>query len=760
MPIRITGMNSGLDTEALVSELVSAYRKKTEKYTKAQTKLSWKQDAWKSLNTKVVSFYNNISSMRYASAYSLRSATVSDSTKAKVSASSSAVNGTYAVKIEQTAKSGYLTGAQLKSDITESSTLKDLGYSAGNGTITVASGDKVTDIAVTEDMKVSEFINALKGAGVNANFDSSNHRIYVAAAKSGKENDFSLSGSDAAGTSALASLGLAVNSNADMTMYKAWASYAKNENGEAYITGFDADGKAITNGVYSEDKTKAEIDSILTNMTTYRTTVTNNKSQIAYAKAYQTAQNVSSKLNDTTKETTLKNLLAESKLDGKYVSQDGTIYEQQNDGTYKKKGSDEKFGVSEADLNAQGITLSNADEKLKELELEAGLAKKTTNKDGIEIVEVDSAAVSAYKTALSTVSSYEEDTANADAVDQVKNAADLDALISDLQAEYDDAEAYLEKYSLLNDANFTADSVTAKISNAANVLEDPSALPVSAGATRVDAENAVIYVNGARYEDSDNTFTINGLTIEAYATTGNDDISVSVSNNTQGMYDKIKSMLKEYNTLINEMTKLYNADVAKNMEPLTSDEKEAMTDKEVEQWETKIKDSLLRRDSTLESLKSSMTTTMLSSITINGKSYSLSSFGIKTLGVLNASENEENAFHIDGDSEDSLVSGHADKLMAALSEDPDTVMTFFKELTSKVYDKINAKMRSTTISSFNVVYNDKEMAKEYSDYTETISKWEQKLEDMEDSYYKKFSAMESALAKLQSQQSSLASMLG
>ena len=34
MPIRITGMNSGLDTEALISELVSAYRMKTQKYTK------------------------------------------------------------------------------------------------------------------------------------------------------------------------------------------------------------------------------------------------------------------------------------------------------------------------------------------------------------------------------------------------------------------------------------------------------------------------------------------------------------------------------------------------------------------------------------------------------------------------------------------------------------------------------------------------------------------------------------------------------
>ena len=34
MPIRITGLNSGLDTEAIISELVSAYRTKEEKYRK------------------------------------------------------------------------------------------------------------------------------------------------------------------------------------------------------------------------------------------------------------------------------------------------------------------------------------------------------------------------------------------------------------------------------------------------------------------------------------------------------------------------------------------------------------------------------------------------------------------------------------------------------------------------------------------------------------------------------------------------------
>ena len=39
MPIRITGLASGLDTESIISALVSSYNYKTNKYKKAQTKL-------------------------------------------------------------------------------------------------------------------------------------------------------------------------------------------------------------------------------------------------------------------------------------------------------------------------------------------------------------------------------------------------------------------------------------------------------------------------------------------------------------------------------------------------------------------------------------------------------------------------------------------------------------------------------------------------------------------------------------------------
>ena len=65
MPIRMTGMVSGLDTDSIVKELVSAYSTKKEKYEKEQTKLGWKQEIWKSLNKEVNSFYKSVGNLRF-----------------------------------------------------------------------------------------------------------------------------------------------------------------------------------------------------------------------------------------------------------------------------------------------------------------------------------------------------------------------------------------------------------------------------------------------------------------------------------------------------------------------------------------------------------------------------------------------------------------------------------------------------------------------------------------------------------------------
>ena len=301
-----------------------------------------------------------------------------------------------------------------------------------------------------------------------------------------------------------------------------------------------------------------------------------------------------------------------------------------------------------------------------------------------------------------------------------------------------------------------------KVQDSQRILDQSSTL-TNAGAMKIDGCDSEIKLNGITYTSSLNTYSINGLSITAMQAPGDGDtnaITVTTATDTQAIYDKIKSFLTQYNSLINEMTSLYNADTAKGYEPLTDDEKSAMSDSEVEKWEEKIKSSLLRRDDSLESVMNLMTNAMSQPVTIDGKKYYLSSFGIKTLGFLNAPENQQNAYHIDGDEDDTATSGNEDKLMAMINSDPDTVVSFMQQLTTNLYDAIGTKMKSSTLSSIYKVYNDKEMASEYSDYTTTIKKWEQKLQDQEDAYYKKFSAMETALSKLQSQTSSLSNLFG
>lgn len=83
-----------------------------------------------------------------------------------------------------------------------------------------------------------------------------------------------------------------------------------------------------------------------------------------------------------------------------------------------------------------------------------------------------------------------------------------------------------------------------------------------------------------------------------------------------------------------------------------------------------------------------------------------------------------------------------------------------KQLTSGLYSALDSKMKSTTLSSAYTIYNDKQMTKEYNNYTTEIKEWETKISDLEDRYYKQFSNMETQLAKMQSSTSSISSMLG
>lgn len=281
------------------------------------------------------------------------------------------------------------------------------------------------------------------------------------------------------------------------------------------------------------------------------------------------------------------------------------------------------------------------------------------------------------------------------------------------------------------------------------------------GAAFIKGQDAEITLNGAKFTSDTNNFAVNGMTINAMKETNGTAVTISTATDVDGIYNEVKDFLKEYNTLIKEMEKLYNAESAKGYEPLTDEEKEALSDDEVEKWESKIKDSLLRKDTTLSDVTSTIKTAMMQSIEIDGKSYNLSTFGINTLGYFEAEANEKGVYHIDGDPDDETTSGNDDKLKSAIAADTDTFVSFFTKLTKGLYDELGKKMKAIKdMRSAYTVYNDKEMQRQYDDYDDEIAKWEEKLKDLEDKYYKKFSAMETALAKINSQSSSLAGLLG
>ena len=97
--VRMTGLVSGLDTEAIVGQLSEAYKTKVDNIKKEQTKAEWKKEAWASLNTKIMNFYKGaLSTFKSVSSYRAKAAT-GNLSGVKVMASNSAVNGTHKVQV-------------------------------------------------------------------------------------------------------------------------------------------------------------------------------------------------------------------------------------------------------------------------------------------------------------------------------------------------------------------------------------------------------------------------------------------------------------------------------------------------------------------------------------------------------------------------------------------------------------------------------------------------------------------------------------
>lgn len=690
MAMRVTGMMSGLDTESIIQELVAAKRTKVDTLTKEQTKLQWKQDAWKELNSKIRKLFDgSLNNLQYQSSFMKKTTSVSNSNLVSVITDSDAMDSVQTLEISKLAKAGYLTGAKMSAtdgkSLSSGSKLVDrLDIQAGSK-FEITVGGKTTDIEIDENTTISSLVSTLQSAGVKASFDATNQRLFIGAEGTGKDKDFTITASNDNGTDALSKLGILIYDNSTKAAYQKYADMAGDsdlkdaaikEREAELLKSYTAEKKSLEDAIKSlEEKQTKLVD--------------------AYNEEY-----------------------------GKDSSVDIEDTNQRKD--------------RKAALNTEIENLT------KELESDTLSPEEKAEKE---------AALNKAKGELSYIEGYETNLTSLTEKNDRLNVLKTDYLNEDGTAKAkitEEATAYIDE----------------KISKAVDVINNFSTLKGSDSgdaetkAARVIGQNAEILLNGALFTSDSNTIKVNGLTITCKGETNGETISMTTENDVSGIYDMVKGFIKEYSELINEMDKLYNAESSKGYEPLTDEEKDAMSETEVEKWETKIKDALLRRDSTVSSVSSAMKEIMASGFTVGGKTMYLSDFGIETLGYFNAADNEKNAYHINGDEDDESVKSKTNDLKAMISSDPNTVVDFFNQLSKTLYSKLKDLMGRTDYSSSYTVYDDKKMKEDYDSYSTKIKEAEQKLKDYEDKWYSKFSAMETALAKMQSNSSAVTSLLG
>lgn len=367
-----------------------------------------------------------------------------------------------------------------------------------------------------------------------------------------------------------------------------------------------------------------------------------------------------------------------------------------------------------------------------------------------------------------------------DLVNKINTATDASGNHLGIRAAYD---ADLDQLMMVT--NTTGVDSYIKIADTAGFAETRLKLGTDVVTTGVAGKNALLEFNGTTVEKETNNFSIYGINIQLQSVS-TEVASIQVDTNVDGIYEKIKSFVDSYNELIEEMYGVVNQEVYRDYPPLTDEQKEAMSEKEIELWEEKAKSGLLKDDGTITGIRQSIRASLYEKVEGVSGSYS----HISQIGIGTASWGGEGAIY------GKLVIDEA-KLKEAISNDPEGVIDlFFKVpdtsltgeektkntgLVQRVYDEIAVGMKevirqsgttdddtslyrsvqSNILLDFVTTYGSTStIDKDLRDISTRIAIEEDRLIDKENHYWSKFTAMERALAEMNQQSSWLMSQLG
>lgn len=818
---RIGGLASGMDIDALVKKLMTAEKAPLNKlYQKKQT-YEWQRDAYRSVNTKLKTFDTYIADNFILKNITSKTATSSNSNLVSAIATGSAAGALSIEGVSQLATAARKVGEQVSAVGTTK--MSDLGATGtiefkaiqSNGQL----ASEATKIEITSDMTVNQFISKVNAsnAGINAVFE--NGRFSFTAKNTGDvkgDEEIKVTG----GVDIFNKLGFAdpnkvQNTEGKNAIFTVNGIATERTTNTFTISGYNVTLKDTFNGLQTiSDKYKAameEFKNATTNLANKQTNLTTKQNaygasdinsyttahEQAYADAFGKSLTISQQLqynklgNDTWRN------LSTDEID--FIKNQSSVQDIKDNLDGSSLSDESKAKLKKFDDKTLDALFSNKDQ-LTDFKAQADYAKYGTKLKDFDQNAIDALKRFPYDSNDSIEKIHKDIDDNTEFSQEVKDALkslskeDLTNLIATDSAtlktyqEKAQADDFKQKYSKLGDAlvkglqdgSKKVEDLTEEQKEIWNNLSSEKKAQFSALADQnikrseyltADAEekaaqtrlNEAISTQNAAKADADAAGilkpdgSIDDTKVNAAPKA--QAVTMTSTTNIDDMVNKIKEFVATYNGLIKDFNDQLKESKYRDYTPLTSEQKEEMSENEIKLWEEKAKSGMLRGDTLIrEGLSSMRALVYQSNPGIDSKYNSLFSIGITTT----KNYNDGGTLEID-----------ETKLRKVLEEDPDAVERLFKNSEGKEQDTVNGqtvdtrgylqKLRSS-MKTFEIniekkagrssmTDNQYTLGKNLIDTESRIDTWKTKLESIEARYWKQFTAMEQAINKANSQSS-------
>jgi flagellar hook-associated protein 2 len=301
--------------------------------------------------------------------------------------------------------------------------------------------------------------------------------------------------------------------------------------------------------------------------------------------------------------------------------------------------------------------------------------------------------------------------------------------------------------------NETGAGASIKVVSGANFLKELGFTSATDGnelTGKTFGQNAKFTINGLPTERTTNTFTINGMTYTLKNTKTSGTVTISTATDTDSIFNSIKAFVDKYNETISKINAELKEERYRDYPPLTDEQKEAMTEKQIELWEEKARSGMLRGDSILSSGLSKMRMDLYTKV--EGSNITSGFSQLAEIGITTSPN------YLDGGK---LIIDET-KLRQKIQENPDAVYRLFNNDSTNYSEKgIARRLRDTikdTIGKIEqkagkTIWTNQQFAigRDLIQIDSQIDRFEDRLKEIEDRYWRQFTAMEKAIQRANEQ---------